>query len=84
MHHYVKLAIKIALLTLFLAALYAIDFVSLQLSETVRTAPFMLLLMALLDTAVDNSHPSRSEDWMEAGWDYRPAVFRGKDLGCGP
>lgn len=52
MHHYVKLGIKIALLALFLAALYAVDFASWQLSGTVRTAPFMLLLMALLDTAV--------------------------------
>lgn len=45
-------AAKFAVLVLLLALLYAVDFLNLAWSETARTAPLILLLVALLDTAV--------------------------------
>lgn len=59
-------------LVLLLALLYAIDFLNLAWSETARTAPLILLLVALLDTALLSAAVCRLR---ASGWRLAGIVF---------
>lgn len=69
---YVATAIKFVALALLLALLYALDFLNLAWSETTRRAPLILLLVALLDTAVLNAAICRLR---ASGWRLAGMVF---------
>jgi hypothetical protein len=64
--------LRIIVLTLILFGLYSVDYWSLTLSEEVRTAPAMLLLVSLLQ-AVVLSYPIVRARW--SGWKLVGAVF---------
>lgn len=68
----VLFGLRILVLALLLFGLYSIDFLGLSLSEGVRTAPAMLLLVSLLQAAV-LSYPIVRAWW--SGWRLVSAIF---------
>ena len=67
-----QFAIKFLALTALLFVLYAVDFLNLTWSETVLSAPFILLLVAALDTAVVAAAMRRLHT---GGWRLVGAIF---------
>ncbi|MEJ2734700.1 MAG: hypothetical protein P8189_14225 [Anaerolineae bacterium] len=68
----VLFGLRILVLALILFGLYAVDVLGLSLSEGVRTAPAMLLLVSLLQAAV-LSYPIVRARW--SGWRLVSAIF---------